>query len=69
MRLLESCPLSVSVTQFTFEPLVNSSDIWQRDRGLGNNYIPANGTEIDSWVMETNPVNILMEEKESAFIC
>lgn len=38
----------VRLLQLTSEPLVNSSDIWQRSRGFKNNYIPANGTEIDS---------------------
>lgn len=47
---------SVRFLQLTFEPLANSSGIWQRGRGLENNNIPANGTEIDSWVMERNPV-------------
>lgn len=61
--------MSVRLLHLTFESLVNSSGIWQRGKGLENNNIPANGTEIDSWVMERNPVSILMEEKESAFIC
>lgn len=55
--------------QLTFKLVVNFSGLWQRGAGLESNNIPADGTETDSWVMERNPVNILMEEKESAFIC
>jgi len=51
--------VSVRLLQLTFEPLVNSSGIWQRGRGLENNYIPANGTAIDSWVMEKNLLLLL----------
>lgn len=61
--------MSVRLLHLTFEPWVNSSGIWERGRGLKNNYIPANGTEIDSWVMEENPVNTLIEEEPSEFIC
>lgn len=60
--------MSVRLLQLTFEPLVNPSGVWQRGRGLKNNYIPANGTAIDSWVMENNPVSTLMEGKQHSSV-
>lgn len=69
MRFLLPLCMSVRLLHLTFEPLVDSSGIWQRGKGLEYNNIPVNGTEIDSWVMERNPVSIPIAEKESAFIC
>lgn len=55
--------MSVRFLQLTFEPLVNSSSVWQRGRDFENNNIPANGTEIDSWVVERNLLTFLWRRK------